>query len=586
MKTKPQSPSNLHLKYNSYDLKPKPGNSKFEAPTPKSSLNNLLYSVNSKGDGTKSGSMNFEKLKTNIENSLKPAYKASKYQSSIYANYKKPETQAEINRPVSGRSNQKLVYKFFQPESVETIGKVSMTPEKKLAMNKYFSNDSCTKKLSMGGELKDKFNDLLERRLRKNRDSIHSQKQTPFSQRDSKICEQIIEIKEPKGDTTGKKSKLDVYNSNTKPSTTTLTSKYNSHEKERLMSNPKITAKNSMRRDEKPATIANPSYSLLSNKIDLTNKFAKKLKAPRLNYQQYLFSSKTHKGYSYFDMTKKNQDSYFVINKFLGFSKMHLIGVCDGHGQEGRTISAFVKELFPQMFEEALRGRIERNNGFVQEEELYKNNQYEIDVFEALKNTVNKLFSSDIDVYFSGTTFNCIFIFGSNIIICNVGDSRAITSSASNFSEVVKLSKDHKPSDPQEKARLLKRNARIEQIKNDKGESYGPLRVWLPNEDQPGLAMTRSIGDLVGASIGITWKPYVLYKELDTNNEYAIVLATDGVWDVLSNSDVMGIVKKHWMSKNIDKAAEELLQESVKRWSVSQDVLRDDITFIISFICK
>ena len=37
------------------------------------------------------------------------------------------------------------------------------------------------------------------------------------------------------------------------------------------------------------------------------------------------------------------------------------------------------------------------------------------------------------------------------------------------------------------------------------GYPIGPLRVWLQNLQIPGLAMTRSIGDLVAAPVGVTW---------------------------------------------------------------------------------
>lgn len=33
----------------------------------------------------------------------------------------------------------------------------------------------------------------------------------------------------------------------------------------------------------------------------------------------------------------------------------------------------------------------------------------------------------------------------------------------------------------------------------------GPLRVWYRDQNVPGLAMTRSIGDLVAAQVGVTW---------------------------------------------------------------------------------
>ena len=39
------------------------------------------------------------------------------------------------------------------------------------------------------------------------------------------------------------------------------------------------------------------------------------------------------------------------------------------------------------------------------------------------------------------------------------------------------------------------------------GVNYGPHRVWLKNENYPGLAMSRSIGDFVATSVGVTAEP-------------------------------------------------------------------------------
>jgi len=37
--------------------------------------------------------------------------------------------------------------------------------------------------------------------------------------------------------------------------------------------------------------------------------------------------------------------------------------------------------------------------------------------------------------------------------------------------------------------------------------SLGPYRVWLKTEQYPGLAMSRSIGDFVAASVGVISEP-------------------------------------------------------------------------------
>lgn len=41
------------------------------------------------------------------------------------------------------------------------------------------------------------------------------------------------------------------------------------------------------------------------------------------------------------------------------------------------------------------------------------------------------------------------------------------------------------------------------------------MRVWLKNENMPGLAMSRSMGDKVAASVGVSHEPgnYIIYTE-------------------------------------------------------------------------
>ena len=73
---------------------------------------------------------------------------------------------------------------------------------------------------------------------------------------------------------------------------------------------------------------------------------------------------------------------------------------------------------------------------------------------------------------------------------------------------VRQLSRDHKPCDPVEGARIIERGGRIEAFKdNMTGEDMGPKRVWLVKEDVPGLAMSRSIGDFVAQSVGVIAEP-------------------------------------------------------------------------------
>ena len=70
--------------------------------------------------------------------------------------------------------------------------------------------------------------------------------------------------------------------------------------------------------------------------------------------------------------------------------------------------------------------------------------------------------------------------------------------------EAVPLSNDHKPSIEKEAERIRKMRGRVEPFKDEYGDPIGPLRVWVQGDNVPGLAMTRSFGDLVGASVGVS----------------------------------------------------------------------------------
>lgn len=56
-------------------------------------------------------------------------------------------------------------------------------------------------------------------------------------------------------------------------------------------------------------------------------------------------------------------------------------------------------------------------------------------------------------------------------------------------------------------------------------------RVWLPNNDSPGLAMARAFGDFCLKDFGLISVPEISYRRLTERDEF-IVLATDGVRNV------------------------------------------------------
>jgi len=92
-----------------------------------------------------------------------------------------------------------------------------------------------------------------------------------------------------------------------------------------------------------------------------------------------------------------------------------------------------------------------------------------------------------------------------------------------------------------EKARILAANGRVFAVRYDDGVD-GPARVWLKDLDVPGLAMSRSLGDVVAHTVGVSSEPEVFEYTLDSARDVFLVLATDGLWEFMSDAEVVRMV--------------------------------------------
>ena len=70
----------------------------------------------------------------------------------------------------------------------------------------------------------------------------------------------------------------------------------------------------------------------------------------------------------------------------------------------------------------------------------------------------------------------------------------------------------------------------------------GPCRIWYKSKgDTLGLAMSRSLGDAIAHKFGVSAEPEIIQHTVTSSDEF-LILATDGVWDVLSNDEACRIV--------------------------------------------
>lgn len=263
---------------------------------------------------------------------------------------------------------------------------------------------------------------------------------------------------------------------------------------------------------------------------------------------------------------EQNQDNLIVQANFQGTHGQYLFMVCDGHGEEGHLVSNLIKVKLPSILAY----------------NLSKSSTSEADISNSICESVSQVNDlveiSDINSSYSGSTLTGVIVLGNQVICINVGDSRTVLGRRKgNTWQGIALSNDQKPDRADEAKRILKAGGRVEKIGNG-----GISRIWFQNEDKPGLAMTRSIGDKESKKIGVICTPEVSFHSLAVSDKF-IIIASDGVWDFISTEAAVDIVKKLWRTGKSETCCEAVLKASVDQWTQNSDTV-DDITIIILFL--
>lgn len=276
---------------------------------------------------------------------------------------------------------------------------------------------------------------------------------------------------------------------------------------------------------------------------------------------------KSRSGEDHLGNKKSNQDSVIISNSNYPV-KDFFFAVCDGHGQDGREVSSFLKSRLPETL--TLYLKFENSNDLASS------------IKQAIMTTEKSMLTSNVDASNSGSTLCSVVIRGDILCCCNVGDSRALLFSYDSVEHIWKyhvLSVDHVPTLPEEAERIVRSNGVIQADMDENGEPSGPLRVYQTNLRRPGLCMTRSIGDLTGKRVGVISEASDISVTLEKDHK-AIIIASDGIWSVFTNEEVTQFISERILEMKIDKICDEITNEAVKRWKDRYGVV-DDISVII-----
>lgn len=326
------------------------------------------------------------------------------------------------------------------------------------------------------------------------------------------------------------------------------------------------------------------SSSFESRRLDWLHKIPGRLFVNGSSDAASLFTKQGKKGV--------NQDAMVVWENFGSKADTTFCGVFDGHGPFGHMVAKRVRDSLPlklnaqwelsggnkdglsDISSNATGSMNSEESAFtLMNEEPKNSNDHDskdksIDFFQTLKESFLKAFKvmdkelklhPNIDCFCSGTTAVTLVKQGQDLVIGNVGDSRAVlgTKNEDDSLIAVQLTVDLKPNLPREAERIRKCKGRVFAMQNEPEVT----RVWLPNYDSPGLAMARAFGDFCLKDFGLISVPEVSYYRLTDKDEF-VVLATDGVWDVLSNKEVVDIVASAPQSR----AARAVVETAARAW--------------------
>eukprot|EP00944_MAST-04C_sp_MAST-4C-sp1_P003279 g3279.t1 len=269
---------------------------------------------------------------------------------------------------------------------------------------------------------------------------------------------------------------------------------------------------------------------------------------------------------------KENQDSYFVhLDKFP--VEIACCGVFDGHGVNGGGVSNFIAQRLPQILKDDASGD--------------SNCNLKESINFAVARTEAELEASAVECAASGATAVFCVRRGYDLFVANIGDSRCILATEQHYKllSAKPLSTDHKPNDPAEMHRITSMGGVVQPSQNMAGQFVGPHRVWIRNRpDIGGLAIGRTMGDTAYAAVGVVPTPDIIHHCIDPLKDRFLVLGSDGVWDRLSNDEVISIVSNNLGPKGTDvvKAGKAVASTARARWrAVRQGWYCDDITVCV-----
>ena len=265
----------------------------------------------------------------------------------------------------------------------------------------------------------------------------------------------------------------------------------------------------------------------------------------------------------------KNQDYHILTSPW---KDLLLLGVMDGHDQDGDMIAQLVQQELPKRLAEKVSRSAPTNENDV----ALALKQVFCDINHSLpKNTVG------------GSTASIALQWGTKLILANAGDSISLCAVVRNRKDVTAMycTRQDRPNLPEERHRIEQMGGRVSSCCSRIIYQDSTTGEW-----KPGVAMSRSIGDR--DMIGVISEPLVDIldiNELVTNNDndkncYILVISTtDGMTDCMTPMELAVTMADAFSSDETNpiQKIKELVCRAANMWNErSGGSYRDDITIV------
>jgi len=277
---------------------------------------------------------------------------------------------------------------------------------------------------------------------------------------------------------------------------------------------------------------------------------------------------------------KANQDAACFAQPFSQLPGTAFFCVADGHGKNGDQVSQEVLNSLVYELEEQADELI-TNPGLTMAES-----------FEAVNHHLEQMCSEaevEVNAIESGACAIAVWLRGHTLWTSSVGDCRAVLGVRHNGNLLpYMINQEHKVDDVGEQARIVSNGGWVRPAfpHPDDGQMMAAKMYMAEGRADlgPGLSVSRAFGDLSASKIGLVPSAELAHTELTDADEY-LILATDGVWEFMSNEEVLAIVYKHFVSGNrAQEACKYIIARAALAWKKNEGSYRDDITVMVVYL--